>query len=82
MSRPHFTTRGEEAVEKYLTVAQTAEYLSTSERFVRRLVAERRVAFYHVGRHIRFRLSDLDAWIDAQRVEAFRPVNRRHRRVS
>ena len=75
---------GEEGtVEKYLTVAQTAEYLSTSERFVRRLIAERRVAFHHVGRHIRFRQSDLDVWLDSQRVEAFRPVNRRrHRSIS
>ena len=72
MNRPH----RDRTMETYLTVAQTAEYLSTSERFVRRLVAERRVAFHHVGRHVRFRLSDLDAWLDAQRVEAFRPVTR------
>lgn len=35
----------------YMTVPQAAEYLNTSERFVRRLIAERRVAFHHVGRH-------------------------------
>ena len=39
----------------YLTVAEAATYLNTSERFVRRLVAERRVAFHHVGRHVRIR---------------------------
>jgi excisionase family DNA binding protein len=43
--------RGEGTVETYLSVAETAEYLNTSERFVRRLVAERRIAFHHVGRH-------------------------------
>jgi excisionase family DNA binding protein len=47
-------------VEKYLTVAETAEYLNTSERFVRRLIAERRIAFHHLGRHVRFALADLD----------------------
>jgi excisionase family DNA binding protein len=56
-------------VEKYLTVAETADYLNTSVRFVRRLVAERRVPFHHVGRHVRFALSDLDAWLAAGRVE-------------
>ncbi len=61
-------------MEKYLTVAETAAYLNTSERFVRRLVAERRVAFHHVGRHVRFALSDLDAWLGAGRVE---PITRR-----
>jgi excisionase family DNA binding protein len=52
-------------VEKYLTVSETAVYLNTSERFVRRLITERRIAFHHVGRHVRFSLSDLDAWLAA-----------------
>jgi excisionase family DNA binding protein len=56
-------------VENYLTVPETAVYLNTSERFVRRLVAERRIAFHHVGRHVRFALSDLDEWLVAVRVE-------------
>ena len=61
-------------MEKYLTVAETAEYLNTSVRVVRRLIAERRIAFHHVGRHVRFALSDLDTWLAAGRVE---PVSRR-----
>lgn len=56
-------------MEKYLTVSETAEYLNTSERFVRRLITERRIAFHHVGRHVRFTLSDLDEWLLAGRVE-------------
>ena len=56
-------------MEKYLSVPETADYLNTSERFVRRLIAERRVAFHHVGRHVRFALSDLDEWLAASRVE-------------
>ena len=56
-------------MQKYPTVPETAVYLNTSERFVRRLVAERRIAFHHVGRHVRFALSDLDEWIAAGRVE-------------
>jgi excisionase family DNA binding protein len=60
-------------VEKYLTVSETAVYLNTSERFVRRLVAERRIAFHHVGRHVRFALSDLDTWLTGSRVEPLTP---------
>lgn len=56
-------------LEKFFTVPQAAEYLNTSERFVRRLVAERRIAFHHVGRHVRIALSDLDSWLAAGRVE-------------
>ncbi|MFC5140537.1 helix-turn-helix domain-containing protein [Actinomycetospora rhizophila] len=58
---------------KYLSVPAAAEYLATSERFMRRLVAERRIAFHHVGRHVRFAVTDLDAFVQAGRVE---PITR------
>jgi excisionase family DNA binding protein len=56
-------------MNRYLTVALAAEHLNTSVRFVRRLVAERRIAFHHVGRHVRIALTDLDAFVQAGRVE-------------
>ncbi len=52
-----------------LTLAQAAAYLNVSERFVRRLVAERRIAFHKVGHFLRFRAEDLDAFLEAGRVE-------------
>jgi excisionase family DNA binding protein len=54
----------------YLTVKQAAEYLNTSVRFVRRLIAERRVAFHKVGAHVRLSVADLDAFLAAGRVDA------------
>lgn len=54
---------------KYLTVAEAAAYLNTSERFVRRLIAERRIAFHHVGRHVRLGVPDLEAFVRSGRVE-------------
>lgn len=54
---------------KYLTCAQVAEILNTSERFVRRLVEERRIEFYHFGRHVRISDVALEAYIQASRVE-------------
>jgi excisionase family DNA binding protein len=66
-------------MQKYLSVTETAAYLNTSERFVRRLIAERRIAFHHVGRHVRFALSDLDEWLLASRVEPITTTTvRRH----
>jgi excisionase family DNA binding protein len=38
-------------------------------RFVRRLIAERRIAFHKVGRHVRLASVDLDAFVNAGRVE-------------
>jgi excisionase family DNA binding protein len=40
-------------MEKLLTIDEAAEALGTTLRFPRRLVAERRIRFVHVGRHER-----------------------------
>jgi excisionase family DNA binding protein len=40
-----------------------------SVRYVRRLVAERRIVFYRLGRAVRFTAADLAAFVQAGRVE-------------
>jgi excisionase family DNA binding protein len=55
------------------TVAQAAERLNTSARFVRRLIADRRIAFVRLGRHVRLAEEDVAAFIEAGRVE---PITR------
>lgn len=57
---------------KYLTVEEVAAELNTTVRFVRRLIEERRIAFHHMGRHVRIFRADLDAFVMAGRVEARR----------
>ncbi|HEX9353614.1 MAG TPA: excisionase family DNA-binding protein [Streptosporangiaceae bacterium] len=56
-------------VEQLLTVAQVAELLGTSERFPRRLIAERRIRFVRLGRHVRISESALADFIAAGLVE-------------
>jgi excisionase family DNA binding protein len=56
-------------LERLLTVEQAAERLGTSVRFLRRLVAERRIAYVKVGRHVRLDPADVEAFIAASRVE-------------
>ena len=53
-----------------LDIAGAAERLGTPQRFVRRLVDQRRIAFYKVGKYVRFDPADIDRWLAAQRVEA------------
>lgn len=55
---------------QYLTVPEAAAHLNTSDRFVRRLIAERRIAFHKVGSHVRISLDDLEGFVQAGRVEA------------
>lgn len=63
---------GASTVDRLLTVAQAAGRLNCTERFVRRLVEERRIAVTRLGRHVRLAESDLDAFIAAGRVEPMR----------
>ncbi|GGS50078.1 excisionase family DNA-binding protein [Streptomyces cinerochromogenes] len=68
--------------DRYLTVAQVAELLGTTERFPRRLIAERRIVFVKVGRHVRIPESALKAFIDANTVQAIGHRGRPLRRVA
>lgn len=52
-----------------LDVDEAARRLGTKPRFVRRLIAERRIEFHRVGRHVRISEKALADFIDAGRVE-------------
>ncbi|MDQ2874621.1 MAG: helix-turn-helix domain-containing protein [Actinomycetota bacterium] len=65
--------------DRLLTVAEAAKFLSTSERFPRRLIEQRRIRFVRVGRHVRIPESALQEFIAAGLVE---PVTTRKRKVA
>ena len=56
-------------MEKLLTIDEAAEALGTTARFPRRLVAERRIKFVHVGRHVRIPMSALEDFVACGTVE-------------
>ena len=58
--------------DRLLTIEEAAELLNTKPRFTRRLVAERRIRFTHVGRHVRIPESVVCEMIAAGMVE---PIN-------
>jgi excisionase family DNA binding protein len=70
-------------IDRLLTLEEAAELLGTKPRFTRRLVAERRIRFARVGRHVRIPESALREFINAGMVE---PVtvwaHRRNRKVA
>jgi excisionase family DNA binding protein len=61
------------------TVEEAAQHLNTTPRFIRRLIAERRIAFTRLGRHVRIQADVLDDFIAAGRVEPVVPQPRGHR---
>ena len=56
-----------------LNVAGAAAYLGVTDAFVRRLVLERRVRYFKVGKFVRFRPPDLDAFVEAGRRDPVQP---------
>ncbi len=52
-----------------LTVSEAARHLGTPVRFIRRLIAERRIRFYKIGRYVRIDRDDLDKFIQHGRVD-------------
>lgn len=74
------TTPGKDAAAPVLlTVDQAAERLGTKPRFIRRLIAERRIEYHKVGHHVRISERALTEFIEAGRVM---PVSSGRRRVA
>jgi len=51
-------------VETYLTIEELAEHLKVAEQTIRRWVLNREIPFYKIKKVIRFRLSEIEKWID------------------
>jgi excisionase family DNA binding protein len=60
--------RGSRIVDTLLDIAGVAERLAVSERFVRRLVFERRIPFLKIGHFVRFDPAEIERWIAEAQV--------------
>jgi len=54
--------------EQLLSVEAAADRLDTTPRFIRRLIAERRIEYHKVGRHVRISESALAEFVEAGKV--------------
>ncbi len=52
-----------------IDVPALALQLGVTPRFVRRLIAERRVPFLKIGKFIRFDPREIALWVESQRVQ-------------
>ncbi len=68
--------RAASTTDALLTPAQFAERLGVTKRFVYRLTNEHRIRFVRVGKFIRIRESDLEAFIAAGVIEPSAPPGR------
>jgi excisionase family DNA binding protein len=51
-------------VETYLNIEGLAEYLKLSVQTIRRWVLKREVPYHKIKKVIRFRLSEIEQWVD------------------
>ncbi len=63
--RPPRSTR---PVPRCSAIEQLADWLGVTDRFIRRLVAERRIPFLKIGKFIRFDPAEIEPWLDSQCV--------------
>ena len=56
-------------VDHLLDIEGVAERCGVRVRFIRRLVAERRIPYIKLGHLLRFDPDEITAWLDSQRVE-------------
>ena len=67
----------DESIREYLTIQQVADYLSIKTSSLYSKIAE--IPHYRIGRLLRFRKGEIDAWIETKREDV--PQRRRlHRK--
>jgi excisionase family DNA binding protein len=68
---------GTRAAEQLLSVEAAAERLDAKPRFIRRLIAERRIEFVKVGRHVRISETALADFIETGKIPPLTAANLR-----
>jgi excisionase family DNA binding protein len=64
--------RGGSSGANYLDVPGASALLGVDECFVRRLVWERRIPYYKVGKYVRFDRAEVLEWVESNRVAPLR----------
>ena len=57
-------------METYLTIAELAGMVKLSEQTIRRYVLNRTIPYHKIQKAVRFRLSEVERWIDAGCIAA------------
>lgn len=58
--------------DKMMTINELAEFLSVSRHTIYGWTSMRSLPYYKLGRTVRFRKKDIEAWLEKQKVEQYR----------
>ncbi len=56
-------------MEQFLSIDEASSVLSLKKDTLYHMVSRRQIPHYKIRKLVRFRLSDIEAWIEARRVE-------------
>jgi excisionase family DNA binding protein len=71
-ARPRPRPRAGVDDDSLMTIGDVAELLRLTPKGVYAMVAARRIPFVRVSNRLRFRLRDVEAWLDGNRVDTIR----------
>ena len=54
---------------RWVRIEAAAEWLGLRVRFLRRLVAVKRIPYSKVGKYLLFELNELDVWVRSQHID-------------
>jgi excisionase family DNA binding protein len=67
--RSFYPAKEQRGMETYLTIAELADYIKLSEQTVRRYVLNKTVPYHKIHKAVRFRVSEIEKWIDGGGLE-------------
>ena len=55
--------------DRLMSVTELAEHLGVGVRFIRRLVSQRRIPYYKIGKYVKFDRQEVEDWKNSVRVD-------------
>jgi len=62
-------------METYFTIDEVARYLNFAEKTIRKWVLNRDIPFIKINQTIRFRLSEIEKWVDEKKRQPLSCLN-------
>ena len=59
-----------ERATNMISIRELAAELGVTDRYVRRVIAERRIPYVKVGHLVRFERCEIDRWVESNRINA------------
>ena len=60
---------------KLIDIDELCQILNVKKSYVYSLTHTKQIPYYKIGGHIRFKLSEIETWLEHQKINVYEPVN-------